>query len=271
MPELPEVETVRRGISPAMTQASVDEIIIRQSKLRYPVPSHLAKELTGARILAVRRRAKYLIIPTTANKSLIIHLGMSGKLSITSHASPPKKHDHIDLILNNGTLIRYNDPRRFGFWQWESDPEQLGYIARLGPEPTPEAFFLEEFMAQLARRKAAIKQVIMDNQVVVGVGNIYANESLFAAGISPKRSACSLSADEVHKLHQAIIRVISKAVDVGGTTLKDFYSADGSPGYFAQELMVYGRLNAPCMVCQTPIEAIVLGQRRSFYCPNCQQ
>lgn len=268
MPELPEVEVSRMGISPHLVGQYIHSIIIRTSKLRWPIPGELS-QLTGVKITAITRRAKYLLIATERG-TIIIHLGMSGSLRVLDALFPAGKHDHVDLQLSNGKVLRYNDPRRFGAWLWSEDGEVHPVLLNLGPEPLTESFSAEH-LAQRAKGKwVAVKQFIMDNKIVVGVGNIYASESLFTARIHPLASAGSLSLADWSRLTTEIKRVLSVAITQGGTTLKDFAQVDGKPGYFAQELQVYGKEGEPCPCCGTAIEALKIGQRNSFFCPSCQ-
>lgn len=270
MPELPEVEVSRLGVSPLMIGHKITRITVRQPQLRWPVPTEI-HQAEGFRIVNIRRRAKYLLLDTKPG-SLILHLGMSGKLRVLPHAAPLQKHDHLIIALDNGYSLRLNDPRRFGACLWQGGAEsQLQLLARLGPEPlTPD--FDGERLYRLSRgKKQAIKSFIMDNAIVVGVGNIYANEALFLAGIDPRRQAGRVGRQKCLQLADAIKQVLISAIEQGGTTLKDFAQADGNPGYFAQQLRVYGRSGEDCLVCETPVRAVVIGQRNSFYCHKCQR
>jgi len=269
MPELPEVETTKRGIEQHLTGQTIHHCVVRNHQLRWPVPA-LETLLPGLVINSVSRRAKYLLLQTSAGH-LIIHLGMSGHLRILPSFASPQKHDHIDLILDNGACLRYHDPRRFGAWLWtEDDPLTHDLLAKLAPEPLSDAFNTEYLYHAIHARQTAIKALIMNNHVVVGVGNIYANESLFLAGIHPLRPGKSLSYNHCGKLVLTIKQVLSAAIEQGGTTLKDFMSPSGKPGYFVQKLYVYDRSNQACLVCQTPIERAVHFQRASYFCPQCQ-
>ena len=268
MPELPEVEVSRQGIKPYLMDQRVKKLIVRQPKLRWMVPDALYK-LTDQRILAVKRRAKYLILETEVGSALI-HLGMSGSLSVLDENVPPTKHDHLDLVLQTGKMIRYNDPRRFGSWLWQEKHTEHALLQKLGPEPLTLSFDANWLALQAKNKRTVIKQLIMNNAVVVGVGNIYASESLFNARIHPLRPACTLSDEEHSRLVAEIKNVLETAIRQGGTTLKDFSQTDGKPGYFAQELKVYGRDAKPCLFCKTPIESCKIGQRNSYYCPHCQ-
>lgn len=271
MPELPEVETTLRGISPKANNQTIKELIIRNASLRWPVDSSLIQRLVGLKIIGVTRRAKYLLLETNVGH-IIIHLGMSGILRILPQATPVKKHDHIDLILENGFLLRYNDPRRFGCFLWTEEPiEQHKLLKHLAPEPLTDNFNTNYLVNICRNRKIAIKTLIMENKSVVGVGNIYANEALFASKISPLRIANTLSVSETSLLCQAIKTILTRAIEQGGTTLKDFLSPDGKPGYFVQKLAVYDKAGQACSNCQQPIQKIIQAQRASFFCPHCQQ
>ncbi len=269
MPELPEVETSRRGIAPFLEQQTVVKLVVRNSKLRWPVSPKLAQWIEGHTIRKVSRRAKYLLLEFS-HGHLMIHLGMSGSLRILSQSTKAEKHDHVDLVVSSGKVLRFTDPRRFGCWLWSEQKTARGLLAHLGPEPLSDAFTPELLYRKCQARKAAIKQVIMDNKVVVGVGNIYAAESLFLAGIHPKRAANRLSRTRIEKLYQTICEVLSAAITQGGTTLKDFTQSDGKPGYFQQKLSVYGRKENPCLKCGTLLKECKQGQRTTVYCPVCQ-
>ncbi|WP_305857897.1 bifunctional DNA-formamidopyrimidine glycosylase/DNA-(apurinic or apyrimidinic site) lyase [Balneatrix alpica] len=270
MPELPEVETTRRGVSPHLVGQRIQAVRVHHQQLRWPVPGDLSERLPGAQVLGVERRAKYLLLGTSAG-TLLVHLGMSGSLRLAEADSPRLKHDHIELELGSGQVLRYCDPRRFGAWLWAGE-EPLAHplLAKLGPEPL-SADFDADYLYQCAKGKSqAVKTFIMDNHVVVGVGNIYASESLFMAGILPDRAAGSISKARYAKLVEAIKFVLDRSITQGGTTLRDFVGGDGKPGYFQQQLQVYGRSGEPCRHCATPIKKLVLGQRASFYCSHCQ-
>jgi formamidopyrimidine-DNA glycosylase len=270
MPELPEVETTRRGIAPHLVGHRVVELVIRQPRLRWPIPSILRRALPGQRIEAVERRAKYLLAHTEAGSALL-HLGMSGSLRVLKNDSPPGKHDHFDWLLESGRILRYTDPRRFGCLLWQKSGTTHPLLADLGPEPLDEVFDGIHLWKMSRGRSAPIKTFVMDQRVVVGVGNIYASEALFAAGIRPNRSAGSVSLVHYERLAAEVKRILAHAITRGGTTLRDFISPDGAPGYFEQELFVYARAGEPCKVCGTKIRAVVLGQRSTFYCPRCQR
>lgn len=269
MPELPEVEVSRLGIEPHLRGQKVKQIHLRQPKLRWPIPSDV-QLVNDQTISAVRRRAKYLLIDTEPG-SLIVHLGMSGALRVLPMEAPLLKHDHVCIELYNGQSLRLNDPRRFGAVLWQPSGNQATVLSRLGPEPLTEAFDGTRLYQLSRQRKTAVKSFIMDNAVVVGVGNIYATEALFAVGIDPRRAAGRISQARYHDLAQAIKAVLAKAIEQGGTSLRDFTQADGKPGYFKQELLAYGRAQQPCVRCQTPLKRVTIGQRASVYCPNCQR
>lgn len=269
MPELPEVEVSRLGISPYLVGQQIKSITIRQAQLRWPIPKQLQR-LHGATIERVIRRAKYLVIET-AQGNAIIHLGMSGSLRIVDLGLTPQLHDHVDLILNNGKILRYHDPRRFGAWLWCEKGSIHTVMAQLGPEPLSDAFNAVDMLVKAKKRVITIKQMIMDNKIVVGVGNIYASESLFAAGLHPATEAKALTLSQWQRLVTEIKEVLHKAIAQGGTTLKDFTQVDGRPGYFAQELQVYGRAGEQCFCCGNTILSQVIAQRNTFFCPHCQQ
>ena len=271
MPELPEVETTRRALLEVCEGRTITKIVVRDGRLRWPVPADIDHRFRQQTIQQLRRRSKYLLFDT-AKGSLILHLGMSGSLCHLPAHTPPKKHDHIDIVLDSGRCLRLNDPRRFGTLLWSEQPEQHKLLANLGPEPLECSS--EELAAHLLnlskRRKVAVKNFIMNAQMVVGVGNIYANEALFLAGIRPARAAGRLTRDQWQALASAIQDRLRQAIKAGGTTLKDFQHSDGKPGYFAQELAVYGRADQACPACTTPIKQQRHNQRSTYYCPVCQ-
>lgn len=270
MPELPEVETTKRGIEPYLVSQQISEIIVRQRRLRWAIPDELDILASNQKILQVTRRAKYLLL-TLESGTIIIHLGMSGNLRIVDASHDVQKHDHVDIVLANGTVLRYNDTRRFGCILWASDPANHPLLAQLGPEPLSDAFD-GSYLYQLSRnRHVAIKLFIMNNTVVVGVGNIYANEALFAAGIAPERAVNTISLAQYKKLARCIKDILARAIEAGGTTLKDFVGGDGKPGYFQQTLEVYGRGGLPCHKCHRLLHEIRLGQRTTVYCTHCQK
>jgi formamidopyrimidine-DNA glycosylase len=271
MPELPEVETTLRGLAPHLTGQIVADIIIRNPQLRWPIPPNLPALLSGKTIRSLQRRAKYLLI-SFDHGTLILHLGMSGSLRILTATTPPDKHEHFDLVLSNGITMRLRDPRRFGAVLWHGgELNQHPLFANLGPEPLQEHFNSRHLYLTTRNRSAAIKQVIMDNHVVVGVGNIYANEALFRAGIKPQLSAKRLSRVRCEKLVAEIRATLTEAIQLGGSSLRDYVDSDGKQGYFQQHYWVYGRTNEACRKCGTPIKLIKQGQRSSFYCPACQR
>lgn len=271
MPELPEVETTLRGLSPHLTGQHIRQVIIRNPHLRWPIPANLPAILPGQTIDNLQRRAKYLLVKCDTG-TLILHLGMSGSLRTLPAQTPPEKHDHFDLILSNGTLMRLRDPRRFGAVLWhEGDIAQHALLAKLGPEPLLGDFNAHYLYTATRKRGAAIKLVIMDSHVVVGVGNIYASESLFHAGIRPQLAAHKLSLPRCAKLVQTIRDTLSASIKQGGSTLRDFTDNNGKPGYFQQNYTVYGRTGEPCRTCGTAIKQIAQGQRSTFYCPVCQK
>ncbi len=273
MPELPEVETTRKGIEPYIKGHVISKVTIRNYSLRWPIDTQLAEILANQTIQNVSRRAKYLLLKCDSG-TLIIHLGMSGKLRVLdSNALPaPLKHDHVELVLSGGYTLRYNDPRRFGAILWTEGPiEQHKLLEYLGPEPLTEHFNSDYLHHKIKTRRSSIKTVIMDGKVVVGAGNIYANEALFLARIHPKMIANTLSIQQCESLVSTIKLVLEKAIDAGGTTLKDFRKSDGQPGYFAQQLNVYGRDGLDCVNCNSTIRQYKETQRATFYCPLCQQ
>ena len=270
MPELPEVETTRRGIAPGLVGNRVVDVVIRENRLRWPIPDELPLNLTGQTITAVDRRAKYLLLRTETGTALL-HLGMSGSLCLTTDTALVNKHDHFDIVLENKTVLRFNDPRRFGCLLWtKDDPAVHPLLRNLGPEPLSPDFDGVYLQRTSTGRRIAIKPHLMNANIVVGVGNIYASEALHLAGIHPKRAAGRIAGSRLERLAEAIKKVLEESIRVGGTTLRDFYGGDGRPGYFRSELRVYGREGQPCKVCQTPIRQVVLGQRSTFYCVNCQ-
>ena len=271
MPELPEVETSRRGIEPYLRNKTITEVIIRQHKLRWPIPENLPDLATGKKVRQVRRRAKYIFL-VLDNGYIIIHLGMSGSLRICTKENAPEKHDHIDICVSNGKILRLRDPRKFGCVLWTSDDiNQHKLIRSLGPEPLDEYFDAQHLHNSAKKRSCSIKSFIMNSHVVVGVGNIYASESLFKAGINPKRKAGNVSLNRFEKLVDAIKNTLAESIDQGGTTLKDFTSEDGKPGYFAQNLLVYGRTGEACTICGKPIKQFTQQARSTFYCTQCQK
>ena len=270
MPELPEVETTRLGLQPRLLGHTLTRVVVRNPRLRWPVPDDLDARLAGQILQGIARRGKYLLFDFGAITQ-IVHLGMSGSLRFAEPGEPAALHDHIDWQFDDGTLLRLRDPRRFGAVLWTSAPERHPLLAHLGPEPLTPAFDAAYLHAKCQRRHAAIKQVIMDAQVVVGVGNIYASESLFHAGIRPATAAHRLSRPACARLVEAIKRVLAAAIAAGGSSLRDYVASDGELGYFQLQTRVYDREGLPCKVCGTPVRRIVQGQRASFYCPVCQR
>lgn len=270
MPELPEVETTRRTIEPYLNGQVVRAATVRQRALRWPVPRNLHALVQGQKVLSVDRRGKYLLLQLMSG-TLLIHLGMSGHLRILPVGTPAEKHDHVDIILSSQLVMRLTDPRRFGAVLWiKKDPLQHSLLAHLGPEPLEKEFSGNYLFEKSRKRKTPIKSFIMDSKLVVGVGNIYANEALYRAGIRPTQAAGRLSASQCESLVDAIRAVLEKAIRAGGTTLRDFLSAEGKTGYFQQELLVYGRGGEPCLACRQPLKEIRLGQRSTVYCSHCQ-
>ena len=271
VPELPEVETTRRGLAAHLTRVAIKDAVIRNASLRWPIPKNLPKLLRGQTILSLKRRAKYLLMDCGSG-TLILHLGMSGSLRILPADTPAEKHDHFDLLLSDGTLMRLRDPRRFGAVLWHvGDVGTHPLLASLGPEPLEEEFDARHLHQATRGRSVSIKQCIMDSHVVVGVGNIYANEALFRAGIKPQLAAGKLSLPRCARLVEEIRSTLEEAIIQGGSTLRDFVNSAGQPGYFQQTYWVYGRTGEPCKYCGTPIKQIRQGQRSSFYCPHCQK
>ena len=270
MPELPEVETTRRGIKPYIDQQTVNEVIVRQPKLRWPIPPEI-HQMEGQLVESVTRRGKYILLETKTGTALI-HLGMSGSLRIVEAGAEVEKHDHVDIVLATNKAVRLRDPRRFGAFLWTiQNPLKHKLIRSLGPEPLTDEFNVDYLYQASRGRSMSIKQFVMNGHVVVGVGNIYACESLFMSGISPKWAAGKVSKMRYAKLVAEIKTVLANAIERGGTTLKDFIQVEGSPGYFAQELNVYARAGEPCFTCKAPIKKITQGQRSTFYCGKCQR
>lgn len=271
MPELPEVETTRRGIAPALEGQTIERLHVRERRLRWPVPKGIEERLQDQQITAVQRRAKYLLLETTGGVALV-HLGMSGSMRIVSRDELPETHDHFDIVTAGADIVRFNDPRRFGSLLWGgTDPLNHPLLVQLGPEPLGDDFTGDYLMTQAAGRKVAIKTFIMNSQVVAGVGNIYANEALFNAGIHPTRQAGRIAAPRMALLVAEIRGVLAAAIEVGGTTLRDYRGGDGKPGYFRQQLKVYERGGEPCRTCSQPIRHRVQNQRSTYYCARCQR
>ncbi len=276
MPELPEVEITRRGLLPLLNQ-SVKNVVIRNASMRWPIPVHLPQTLANQILVSLNRRAKYILVAfADSNKApsgtLLLHLGMSGRICLLDRNYPPEKHDHFDIEFTDGRVLRLRDPRRFGAVLWAGlHPNNHVLLAPLGPEPLDDAFNASYLKQQLVTRTAAIKIAIMDSHLVVGVGNIYASESLFRARIHPETPAKNVTLKQCEKLVAEIKSTLNDALNAGGSSLRDFFGADSNPGYFQQEHFVYGRTDEPCKVCGKPIRSIRLGQRSTFYCAHCQK
>lgn len=272
MPELPEVETTCNGIKPHIVDKTIADVIIRQKQLRWPISDNLAELLKEQIISQVNRRAKYILLVTNCADTVIIHLGMSGNLRICNQDQSPGKHDHVDFVFTDGTVLRFNDTRRFGSIHCTSKPiSEHKLIQKLGPEPLSEAFTGSHLHKKSKNRTAKVKSFVMDGHNVVGVGNIYASEALFMAGIHPSRQAGKISLKRYQLLASCIKKVLQQAIDQGGTTLRDFVNEQGNPGYFQQSLRVYGRANEECVKCSSTINQIKIAQRASFFCSNCQK
>lgn len=270
MPELPEVETTRRGISPHIIGKKITDITLRNASLRWPIPNDLNEKIQNKKVRYIERRGKYLLL-SISNGHLIIHLGMSGSLRIIQGNDAPQKHDHLDVHFGKNLTLRYNDPRRFGAVLWTEEPlETHRLLHHLGPEPLTESFNADYLFIRSRKHTQPIKSWIMDSKVVVGVGNIYANESLFNAGIHPLKSPQKISLKQYQALVSEIKHVLSRAIERGGTTLRDFVGGDGKPGYFAQELNVYGRGGLPCPKCSKVLTEKRVAQRSTVYCVECQ-
>lgn len=271
MPELPEVETTRRGIEPHLVGRTIRSLIVREPRLRWPVAGDLPSRIAGSRVQAVDRRGKYLLIRTDQGTA-ILHLGMSGALRLVAEATPPGPHDHVDLVLDDGRCLRLTDPRRFGSLHWtEEDPLGHPLLAEIGPEPL-DATFDGDYLYHASRgRRVNVKAFLMNGTILAGLGNIYANEALFRAGVHPARAAGRIGRDRYRRLATAIRAVLEEAIIAGGTTLRDFTGGDGRPGYFRLALHVYGRTGEPCPACGRPIRQRVLAQRATYYCPHCQR
>jgi len=270
VPELPEVETTRRGLEPHLVGRRIDKIVVRDRRLRWPVTEALEKQASGSTVHRVDRRGKYLLIECSTGW-LIVHLGMSGRLRVLPQTMPPSRHDHFDIVLSSGMLVRFTDPRRFGALLWTKEhPAQHALIRHLAPEPLGVSFDADWLHSRTRGRSTSIKLALMNNEIVTGVGNIYANEALFRAGIHPLTKAGRLSLRRCEKLVLAVRETLLAAIAAGGSSLRDFFGTDGSPGYFQQGYNVYARQGEPCRACGTPIRGIRLGQRSTFYCTRCQ-
>lgn len=271
MPELPEVETTRRGIEPYLIGQTIRRLVVREPRLRWRVSPTLARKLPGKTIRALSRRGKYLLLDVGTGH-LIIHLGMSGSLRVVARTACVGKFDHLDLLLANGNCLRLRDPRRFGAVMWGGqDVMRHKLLAGLGPEPLAAEFSGEYLFYKTRGRRRAIRDVLLDGHMVAGIGNIYANEALYAAGIRPARAAGRITRKQYTVLARAIRRTLTAAIAAGGTTLRDFRGADGTPGYFHMALKVYGRAGLPCPSCNRSLTAVQLGQRTAFYCRSCQR
>ncbi len=276
MPELPEVETTCRGIQPALAGKAVTDVIVRESRLRWPVPKNLRKNLIGQTITDVTRRGKYLLLKT-ATGHVIIHLGMSGSLRTVDASTAPRLHDHVDIVLDSGTCLRLHDPRRFGAVLWtDDDPARHKLLVALGPEPvasdSSDKVFDGDYLFSKSRgRRRAVREFVMDSHIVVGIGNIYASEALFGAGIDPRRAAGGISRMRYQRLVVSIQKTLTSAIAAGGTTLRDFSNADGRPGYFQQTLKVYGRDGENCRHCSAKIRRVRQAGRSAYFCPRCQR
>lgn len=269
LPELPEVETTKRGIEPYLTGHMITDVVVRQPSLRWPVEDAVL-ELKGQTIRALQRRSKYILVSTDIGTATW-HLGMSGSLRLVEPGTEPRKHDHIDWQLSSGKILRYHDPRRFGALLWTPTGANFDHLSHLGPEPLTNDFDVDYLFQRSRNKTQAVKTFLMDGRVVVGVGNIYANESLFLAGIRPTTAAGKISKARYQRLVPIIKQVLQQAITQGGTTLRDFVGSDGQPGYFAQQLLVYGRGGEACKTCGTVLKEIKLGQRATVYCAKCQR
>lgn len=270
MPELPEVETTLRGIAPHIEHQFIENVVVRQNQLRWPVPSTIKKHLIGKKVNQLARRGKYLLFKV-GQGTIISHLGMSGSFRIITPNIPPKKHDHIDIEFANNKILRFTDPRRFGAFLWtEQDPMLHPLLSKLGIEPFNHHFSGNYLWRKAQGRKTPIKSFIMDNKIVVGIGNIYATEALFYAGINPQTPAGNISQELFNQLAKSAKHILRKAIKQGGTTLKDFVNSEGKPGYFTFYLKVYNRAGLPCIKCQTTLIRICIGQRGAVYCESCQ-
>src|SRR6478672_324987 len=275
MPELPEVETTRRGLEPYVVGRTILGAVLRRPDLRWPIPDEISEQLPGHRVTAIRRRAKYLLLDTDAGSALL-HLGMSGSLRVLPVDTPVNAHDHVDLLLSHGRaepalLLRFNDPRRFGCLLWQPRGQTHELLRGLGPEPLSRDFTGDYLFQRSRGRSAPVKSFLMDQRVVVGVGNIYVAEELFAAGVSPLRAAGRVSRERYARLAGEIVRILTHAIARGGTTLRDFISPDGAPGYFEQELAAYGRGGEPCPRCGRALKQAAIGQRATVWCGHCQR
>ncbi|MDZ4348876.1 MAG: bifunctional DNA-formamidopyrimidine glycosylase/DNA-(apurinic or apyrimidinic site) lyase [Xanthomonadaceae bacterium] len=270
MPELPEVETTRAGLAPHLIGRTVVGVTLRRADLRWPIPAAIAEELPGQRFSDVRRRAKYLLLDAQSGSALL-HLGMSGVLRVVAPQTPLGRHDHVDLNLDSGNVLRFTDPRRFGCLLWQPAGDTHPLLRALGPEPLSDAFDADYLYRRSRQRRVPVKSFLMDQGVVVGVGNIYAAESLHMAGIHPLRLAGAISRARYAMLAAAVKRILGQAIVRGGTTLRDFLAPDGAPGYFEQELLVYGREGLSCKTCGAGLRSTRLNARATVWCPRCQR
>jgi formamidopyrimidine-DNA glycosylase len=272
MPELPEVETTLRGLLPALEGKVIEHVTVRQPRLRMPISADFEARVAGARVEKLQRRGKYLLWELNTGETILLHLGMSGRLTLQPAITQPRKHDHVVFHLPTGQDVRFHDVRRFGLIVLTKTEQvsQHTLLRFLGPEPLGSGFTSTYLYEQLQRRRSPIKTVLLDGRVVAGLGNIYVNEALFRAGIHPERAACDITRREAGGLVISICAVLEEALAAGGTTLRDYVQADGNLGYFHEQFRVYGRGGAPCLVCKTAVEKIVVGQRGTYYCPQCQ-
>jgi formamidopyrimidine-DNA glycosylase len=271
VPELPEVETTKRGIAHALLRSRVLEATVRERRLRWPIAANFETAVRGRTVRSVERRAKYILIGFDTG-TLILHLGMSGSLRLVKPGTVPRAHDHWDLKMDSGWVLRFHDPRRFGSLHWtQGDAGEHPLLKKLAPEPLSDAFDADYLYRATRKRAVAIKQLLMNSQIVVGVGNIYASEALFHAGVSPRRKAGRITKAEAAKLVAAVKKVLSQAIKIGGTTLRDYVDPDGSPGYFRQELYVYERAGSACRVCKSIVKQFAQGQRSTYWCASCQR
>lgn len=270
MPELPEVETTRRGIEPHCLNRRIVRATVHDPRLRWPVRGDLAEWLQNRYVVGVNRRSKYLLIEFDNGERLLIHLGMSGSLRIVEPGTPRRKHDHVEIEFDHGPILRYHDPRRFGALLTDHVNNPHERLANLGPEPLTAEFTPHYLRQKIEKRTTAIKTLLMKAEIVVGVGNIYANEALFLAGLHPSTPGCDCAPATIERLVMVIKDVLARAIEQGGTTLRDFVREDGQPGYFKQTLSVYDRADQPCRICSTPIQKMAQAQRATYFCPVCQ-
>ena len=270
MPELPEVETIARGVRPVLLGQRIDRVVVREPRLRWRVADDLAPRLAGRTVRDVRRRAKYLVVDA-GPESLIAHLGMSGRLLVVEADAPPARHDHVDVVLGSGLAVRLRDPRRFGSLHVAAAPDEHRLLAGLGPEPLGDRFDGAYLFAVSRGRTVSIKDLLLNSRIVAGIGNIYASEALFAARVHPRTAAGRLGRVRLARIAAAVRAVLQRAIDTGGTTLRDYRTPGGDPGLFTIELAAYGRAGQPCPRCGATIRALRQGGRSTFYCPRCQR